>query len=256
MRILTCLKQVRHPESVFELDGGRALWPGPGLFKMSACDEFALEEALCLKDALAGIEVWALCLGPASAEAVLRRALGMGADRAALLLAGDDPPPRPGQVAAALAAWARERAFDLVLAGVMSEDAMQGQVGPMLAGLLGLPCVTSAVSVGLEGPAGPARVTREMEGGRRQTLELALPAMLTVLSSPRQPRYPTLSSLLRAKKAPIETLAAPGLAATPARERTLGLALPRRVRAGLTLEGDTAAKAASLCSILRERALL
>ncbi len=255
MRILTCLKQVRHPESLFSLEEGRALWPEPGLFKMSACDEFALEEGLSLKDALAGSEVWAVSLGPARAEAVLRRALGMGADQAALLLGEDEPPLRPARVAAALAEWARPKAFDLVLTGVMSEDAMQGTVGPMLAELLGLACATSVVEIA-PAPEGGLRVLREMEGGRRQALKINLPALLTVQSSARAPRYPTLSALLKAKKATIASHAPELNAGAGDRERLLGLAWPGRTRAGLTLEGDTAAKADRLYAILRERALL
>lgn len=255
-RLAICLKQVRSSETPLQLREGRAIWSGNDLFNMSNADEFALEEALCLKDAEPGVEVTAISLGPMRTQDVLRRALGMGADRAVHLLSGDEPPPRPGQVAAALAALAGPLAFDLILTGVMSEDAMHGLVGPMLAEMLDLPCATAVVALDLDLDARLVRVEREMEGGRRQALELPLPALLTIQSSRRAPRYPTLSNLLRAKKAVLPCMDVADLGMPPAREQTLALRLPVRQRAGLLLEGSTLEKAVRLHAILTEKALL
>ncbi|MBU1273876.1 MAG: electron transfer flavoprotein subunit beta/FixA family protein [Proteobacteria bacterium] len=254
MRILVCIKQVWEPESLFDLQGTE-LRPRPPLRrKVGSYDELALEEALRLKDRLPRTNLTVLSVGPPPVVDVLRRALGMGADRAVHILAPDQPPPRPATLAAWIAAWAQGQNFDLILTGVMSEDAMQGAVGPMLAAHLGWPPVTSVVSLKVDGHA--LAVEREMEGGRRQRLALPLPALLTVQSGPNQPRYPTLSNLLRAKKTTPLTVDAAGLAAPPDREKVVALTPPEKRRAGLVLEGSAAQKAERLLAMLRERALL
>lgn len=256
MRILVCCKQVAEPESLLLDEQGR---PDPGVparTKLAEWDARALEEALVLKETRPGVEVWVATAGPAEADAVLQRALGMGADQAAHILAGDDPPLRPAAIATWLAEFARGRGFDLILCGVMSEDAMQGLVGPMLAESLGLPCATGAVSLVLSPDDTGMRVEREMEGGRRQAVSLPLPALVTVGASPRQPRYPSLSNLMRAKKAPRLRIEAQSLAPAPVREERRGLSLPQRQRAGLRLGGGPAEKAAQLRAILQERSLL
>lgn len=256
MRILVCCKQVDEPESLL-LDGQGRPDPGvPARRKLAEWDARALEEALALKETLAGVEVWAVSVGPAEADTVLQRALGMGADQAAHIIAAADPPPRPAAIAAWLAEFARERGFDLILCGVMSEDAMQGLVGPMLAEVLGLACTTGAVSLEVSQDQASLRVEREMEGGRRQAVTLPLPALVTVGSSPRQPRYPSLSHLLRAKKAPRLRIEVESLVRVPVREERLGLFPPQRQRDGLRLAGDAAEKAAQLQVILQERSLL
>jgi electron transfer flavoprotein beta subunit len=258
MRILTCVKQVREPQSLLGLlglEGGAALWAEPARHKISACDEFALEEALRLADAHPGTEVCCLTVGPAGAEDVLRRALGMGATEAMHLLTPAGADPRPAQVAGAIAGWGRGQGFDLVLTGAMSEDAMQGAVGPMLAELLDLPCATAVTRLEVD-PAGRGlRAWRDMEGGLRQELALPLPALLTIQTSANQPRYPSLSNLLRAKKADLPTLALELLDA-PGQARRRGLEAPQRRRAGVVLEGSTVDKATALLGMLRERGLL
>ncbi len=254
MRILACIKQVWEPESLFDLQGSE-LRPRPPLrCKISSYDELALEEGLRLRDHLPAAHLTALSVGPPPVVEALRRALGMGADQAVHLLALEQPQPRPATLAAWVAAWARGQGFDLLLTGVMSEDAMQGAVGTMLAARLGLPCVTSVV--GLEYTGQGLEAIREMEGGRRQRLAVPLPALLTIQSGPQQPRYPTLSNLLRAKKTMPLTIEAASLAAPVERETVLALTPPEKRRAGLVLEGSPEQKADRLLAILRERALL
>lgn len=255
MRILTCLKQVREPQGLLGLERGRALWAEPARHKISAFDEFALEEALRLADCHPGTEVCCLTVGPAGAQDTLRRALGMGAAQAVHLLTPAGADPRPAAVARVIAGWAGGRGFDLVLTGVMSEDAMQGAVGPMLAARLGLPWATSVVALEADLRARQVRVWREMEGGLRQELALPLPALLTIQSSVKQPRYPSLSNLLRAKKATLPTVEI-SLDCQEGAAQRRGLEAPTRRRAGVMLEGSTAEKAAALLAILRERGLL
>jgi len=254
MRILCLIKQASEPESRFDLQQGRLLLRQPLRAKMSSYDEYALEAALGFKDAMPDTQLTALTLGPPACDAVLQRALGMGADQAVRLDDQDGVVTRPLAVASAMAAWAGSQGFDLILAGVMSEDAMQGAVGPMLAELLDLPLVTGAVELALGPDDASLVIQREMEGGLRQEVTLPLPAMVTINSGQSQPRYPTLSKLLKAKQTPpvVVEPAAPD----PPREVVIETGLPGKTRAGLVLEGDTASKASQLLALLRERALL
>jgi electron transfer flavoprotein beta subunit len=256
MRLLVCLKQVPEPESLFDLEQGRVIWRRPFRTRMGSLDEFALETGLRIKDAFPNTTIQAVTLGPISSSGILHRALGMGADQAFHIVTEDEQDLRPLAVASALADWAREGAFDLILCGAMSEDAMQGAVGPMLARLLDIPWATAVSSLETSQDASSIEVTREVEGGNRQILELPLPCLVTIQSSPFQPRYPALSKLLEAKKAdiPAYVLDARSLPAEP--EHIVRLEVPNRSRAGVFLEGSTIEKAVQLMAILRQRALL
>lgn len=256
MRILVCLKQVPEPESLFDLEEGRVAWRRPFRKRIGSLDEYALETSLRLKDAHPDTFIHAATLGPPDASDILRRALGMGVDQATHIIAEIEPGLGPLAVAGALAAWAKSRNFDLTLCGAMSEDAMQGAMGPMLARLLDVPWTTAASGLELSPDGRSAKATRDVEGGRRQVLELALPCLVTIQSSPFQPRYPALSKLLEAKKAEIPALALEEFVLPAQREAVVEVAHPSRARAGVFLEGDTAEKAAQLLVMLRERALL
>ncbi|MCF8033021.1 MAG: electron transfer flavoprotein subunit beta/FixA family protein [Desulfarculaceae bacterium] len=253
MRILCLVKQVSEPESPFDLEQGSLVLRPPARSQMNSYDEYALEAALTLKESLPDCRVCALTVGPASCDTVLQRAMGMGADQV-VRLDGLDDGAGPLAVASAVAAWAKEQAFDLILTGVMSQDAMQGAVGPMCAELLGLPWTSSVVELALDQEQRVLGAQREMEGGRRQQVELPLPCMVSLNSGINRPRYPTLSLLLKAKKTPPQVVEA--ARGPQPRERVIRVSLPGKKRAGLVLPGDTATKAQRLVAILRERALL
>jgi electron transfer flavoprotein beta subunit len=256
MNILVCLKQVPEPEAPLEWQADGPVTAGAGArYMLSGLDAQALEWALILTQDQPAARVEAVTVGPKRAAAVLERARGMGAQAGYHLLSPDEEDPPALAVASWLAAWARPRAYDLILAGGMSQDAMQGQVGPLLAGLLGLGWATLAVDLRLEAP-GRLYLEREIEAGRRQCLELDLPALVSVQASPRQPRYPSLSNLLKAKASPPEVTDVQGLEALAPRQELLGLARPERRRAGRVLSGGLEQQATELCAILRRQGLL
>lgn len=258
MNILVCLKQVSDPETAFALQASPpVLRLPPGTrYQMNGFDEYALEEALLIKEAVAGCALDALTVGPVRAAAVLQRAGGMGADRGIHILTSEEPEPDALGLATWIAAWAREQDYGLILCGVMSQDAMQGLVGPMLAELLGWPLATSVVQAQVRPGQQAVYAEREVEGGWRDCLELPLPALLTIQSGINRPRYPTLSNLLRAKQTRPHTIAAASLSRAPQGLELVGLAPPVRSRAGCRLEGSTQDKARQLAAMLRERALL
>lgn len=255
MRILVMIKQVCEPQSLFELADGRIVLSPATRFQLNTYDEYALEAALSLASGAQG-EVTALTIGPANAQAVLTRAAGMGAKKCVHLLWEAEAPPSPIQVAALAADWIPGQEFELILTGVMSQDSMNGAVGPMLAALLDLPLATSVVELEAGPGAQGIRAVREMEGGHRQFIKLPTPCLLTIQSSVNQPRYPTLSNLLRAKANPPQVIEASSRNLPPSEVLHLGADFPESSRAGLVLPGSTEEKAAALLRFLQERAFL
>ncbi|MBI5250691.1 MAG: electron transfer flavoprotein subunit beta/FixA family protein [Desulfomonile tiedjei] len=258
MRILVCVKQLLEPETPLCIDeSGR--WVNISQTtprQMNRFDEYALEQALVIREQTPDTTVDAISAGPESCSTVVRRALGMGADHGIHLLTGDQGYVSPIRTASCIALAARSRKYDLILAGVMSEDMAQGLVGPMVAEMLSLPCATSCIFVRVELAKASVYVEREIEGGRRQALELDLPALVSIQSGINKPRYPSLSNIMRANRQKLEVIST--VAAEPSRscEDLLHLSYPRKTRAGVLLEGTRKDKARQLLRVFRERSLL
>jgi electron transfer flavoprotein alpha/beta subunit len=149
MKILVCVKQVLDPDGPIRIDGsGQAIAAAPdALFRMNRFDEFALEAALLMRDEFPGTRIDALTAGPARAARTVRRALETGADEGIHLLLEDDACRTPFEIASLIGAFAHDRHYDLILTGVMAEDDMQAQVGPMLAEILGYPWATAVMAL-------------------------------------------------------------------------------------------------------------
>ncbi len=169
-------------------------------------DEVALEQAVRWKEAGLIREIIAVSIGSDRSQETLRHALALGADRA--ILVQDDTQPEPLAIAHLLKTLALREASDLVLLGRLSSDTGHGQVGPMLAGLLGWPQGTFVSSMALE--QGQLVISREIEGGQ-EALALTLPAIITADLRLATPRYLKLPNVLKAKKKNIETLASTDL---------------------------------------------
>lgn len=200
MKAYICIKRVPDTETRIKIAGdGASIDPAGVKYIISPYDEFAIEGALRLKDAGVVTEVVALTLGNAAAAEQLRSALAMGADRA-VLLKGEEGMDGLA-VAKGLAAELRDAEADLILFGMRAADDDQQQVGPMVAELLGLPCVT--VVAGLEHEDGKMVCQREVEGGT-EVVEASLPAVVTITKGAYEPRYPSLKGIMAAKKKPLE----------------------------------------------------
>jgi len=164
-------------------------------------DEIALEEALRLRERGAVDEVVVVSIGSAEAQAQLRTALAMGADRAWLVAV--DQPVEPLDAARVLLALAEREQVLAVLLGKQAIDDDNNQTGQMLAALWNRPQATFASKVEFDGSV--ARVTREVDAGL-QTIEVDLPAVITVDLRLNEPRYVKLPDIMKAKKKPLETL--------------------------------------------------
>jgi len=196
-----CIKQVADTETRVKVAAdGKALDPAGVTWILNPYDEFALEQALRVREKLGAGEVVVASLGGAGVAATLRNALAMGADRA-LHLRADAPPPDSLAVARALAAELRPLSPDLVWCGRQAVDGDAAQVGPMLGELLEMPCVTAVAGFELEGRT--AVVERDIEGGR-EVVEVQLPAVITTDKGLNEPRYASLKGIMAAKKKPIE----------------------------------------------------
>jgi len=201
---------------------------------MNPFDEIAVEEALKLKEAGKATEVIVVSAGVAACQETLRTALAMGADRAILIEIAADVDLQPLAVAKLLKAVAEKESAGLVILGKQAIDDDANQTGQMLAALLDWPQAVFASKVEIDGAS--AKVTREIDGGL-ETLEIKLPAIVSVDLRLNTPRYATLPNIMKAKKKPLDVLkpADLGVDVTP-RLKTLKVVEPGKRKAGVMVK--------------------
>jgi electron transfer flavoprotein beta subunit len=258
VKILVCVKQVPESSDTLQIDERRGCLScePSAVFRMNRFDEFALEEALLIKENLPGTLVEALSVGPERVSSSVQRALGMGVDHGIHILDRSDGYISPFTVASLIAACVRPRNYDLILTGVMAEDTMACQTGQLIAALLDLPCATSVIKERVCPESGEIEVEREIEGGSRQTVLLKMPAVLSVQPGINLPRYPSFSRVLRARTYPQEILKTEDFAIPEPRETCRGVRIPERASQGVFIEGSSRGKARKLIKILHEKSLL
>jgi len=252
LKILIPLKQV--PDSTVRVkvapDGKSVVTEGI-TWSISPYDEYAIEMALERKDADPSTVVAVVTVGPARSRDALRQALAMGCDEASLVTADH---AAPLAVARALAKVVDEAKPDLVLCGKQASDDDQGFVGPAVAEILGWPHVATITKVV---PAdGGVELWREVEGGH-EVWKAPLPALATVHKSEKEPRYPSLPGIMKAKKKeiPERALSALGGDATGPTWTVLSME-PPPVRGGgkILKDGDAKQIAQQLAIALRDEA--
>ncbi|GAB3455104.1 electron transfer flavoprotein subunit beta/FixA family protein [Streptomonospora sediminis] len=212
-------------------------------------DEYAIEEALLLKEKHGG-EVTVLTMGPDQATDSIRKALSMGADKAVHLVDDELHGSDALQTAYALSKALGTVGFDLVVLGSESTDARTGVVGAALAEYLGLPQLTLAGKVDVDGSA--IRIQRATDYGY-DVVEAQLPAVVSVVEKINEPRYPSFKLIMQAKKKPVEKLsvadagidtAQVGLAKAGTETSDFAPAPPRAAGTVVKDEGDGGTKAA------------
>jgi electron transfer flavoprotein beta subunit len=256
MKIVVCVKQVPATDSRIRIapEGDRIVEQDV-TWVVSPYDEFAIEEALLLKEKKGG-EVVLLSLGPERVQSALRTGLAMGADAAVHLKDARFDKADASVTAAALAAAVRGLGpVDLVLTGQQGVGDDQSQIPGMLAEKLDLPQVTMALKI--EVGDGKATVEREI-GGAHEVWETSLPAVISAQKGLNQPRYASLKGIMAAKKKTIEVkdAAALGLdaAALEPKVTLTALSLPPARPPVKMIEGDPAAQAKELIRLLHEEA--
>jgi electron transfer flavoprotein beta subunit len=246
MKIAVCVKQVVDTEAVKKLDPSSWRLDRSVACVLNPYDEYAVEEALRIKEAHEG-EVVAVCMGPERAEEAVRKALAMGADSAVLVtdaaLAGSDAQA----TAYALAEALKTLEWDLVIFGVRSTDGETGCVPAAVAELLGVPLLSTLAKVEVQGAT--VKVHRETEQGY-VAYECPTPAVLSVIKGINEPRYPSMKGIMGAKKKPLDVkdasslgLDASQLGLSGAKTRVISGRTPEPRKAGVKVDdGGTGAK--------------
>ena len=201
MQIAVLVKSIPDPYGVPKLDD-QHLVDRAGEGNLDPGDEYAVEAGLKIAEAHGG-EVALVTMGPENASAAIRKGLSMGAHSAGHV---SDPSLRGADVLATarvLAAALKRSPFDLVIAGVESTDGSTGTLPMAVAELLGVPSLTFARAVEIDGDR--VRVERITDLGY-DVIESPMPALVTVTGSAAEPRYPTLKGIMAAKSKPVETL--------------------------------------------------
>jgi electron transfer flavoprotein beta subunit len=255
MNIVVCVKQV--PDTAAE----RKLRPADSTLDRAAVDglineldEYAIEEGLQIAEAQraagAEAEVTIVSMGPEKAAESIRKALSMGADSAVHLLddglAGSDAL----STSYALAKVLEQTGFDLVICGAESTDARMGVMAAMLAERLGVPQVSLAAQVEIDGTT--IRIRRVSDDGYHEA-EASLPAVISVVEKINEPRYPSFKGIMAAKKKPVKTLtvgdlgidpSAVGLAGAGTEVVDFAVRPPRQAGVIVKDDGDGGVKAA------------
>jgi len=255
MKIAVCIKQVPDTETRIRIaPDGKGIVENDVNWIVSPYDEFAIEEALKIKEAKGG-EVVLLTLGPDRAQSALRSGLAMGADSALHL---KDPLFEKTDTlgtAWALASALKPLAPDLILMGQQGVGGDNAQVPGLVAEILDLPQVTMAVKIELQD--GRATIEREIEGAH-ETWEVTLPAVVSAQKGLNEPRYASLKGIMAAKKKLIETKGAADLSLTAEqlapRTRVVALELPPARSAVKMIEGDADTQVKELLRLLHEEA--
>jgi electron transfer flavoprotein beta subunit len=256
MKILVMVKQVPDTATQVKIGGdGKAIDTAGVTWIVSPYDEFAVEEALRIKEKRGQGEVVAVTLGPDRAKETLRACLAMGVDRAIHLL---DPAWDGADALAtsrALAAVIKQEAPGLALFGRQAIDDDMGSVGAQVAELLGWPCASWIMEEAVDADGKTVRVGRQVEGGL-EVFDLPLPAVVSAQKGLNEPRYPTLKGIMGAKKKEIKDVKAAdlGIAPEPPALAVVKLeALPPRPP-GRIIPGEPAEAVKELVRALREDA--
>ena len=256
MKILVAVKQVPDTATQVKISSDPKAIDTAGItWIVSPYDEFAIEEALRIKEKRGQGEVVAVTLGPDRAKETLRSALAMGCDRAIHV---NDPALANADTlttARALAAVVKQEAPQLVLCGRQAIDDDAGAVGAQLAEVLGWPCASWIMEETIDADAKTVRVGRQVEGGL-EVFDIPLPAVLSAQKGLNEPRYPTLKGIMGAKKKEIKDVKASDLGLspiTPELSITALEALPARPP-GRIIPGDVKDAVKELVRSLREDA--
>lgn len=228
MRVVVCVKQIPDPASPYELDPETHFLQRPTDQLLDDTDRFGVEVGLLLAEQTEG-EVVLVSMGPAGNLQGIRQALAMGADRAVVV---DDPTLRGADsltTARVLSAAIQREGFDVVIAGPESTDGYSGVVPQQIAEFLGVPALSFAKKVELDGET--IRIERQTEEGY-DIVEAAAPVVIAVTAGVVEPRYPTFKGIMAAKSKPIDQIGTTDLGVAAARGQEIVAVRPAPERAG------------------------
>tara|TARA_B100001750_G_C15476840_1_gene582997 strand:- start:1086 stop:1754 length:669 start_codon:yes stop_codon:yes gene_type:complete len=171
---------------------------------MNPPDNFAIEEALLIKERAGHGEVVIVSMGPVRVQKVIREGLAKGADRGIHLEEDGQIQTDPLTIAKSISSILKDENFDLVLTGLQSDDTGMGQTGILIGEMLGMSTGTLAMETDVQ--ENVIRVKRELESGWFQWVKFPLPASISIQSGLNTPRYPSLKGIMGAKKKEIKVV--------------------------------------------------
>ena len=208
MKIAVLVKQVIGSESTLEISQDQKWIDESNVtFVMNPPDNYAIEEAMLIKEKLGLGEVVIVSMGPARVQKVIREGLSKGADRGIHIETEDLKDIDPLYISKVFAETLRDENFDLILSGLQSDDSGMGQTGVLLGELLNMSTATLAIETDID--QDKIKVKRELESGWFQWVELESPSSISIQSGINQPRYPSLKGIMGAKKKEIKVISAP-----------------------------------------------
>lgn len=253
MNIIACVKQVPDTEAQIKVKAdGSGIEEGQIKWVMNPYDEYGVEEALRLKEKNSG-DVTVVSVGPARAMETIRTALAMGADKGVHVC---DPALDNADAyvtASALAAAIKGMPYDIIFCGQRAIDDDSGQVGAILAELLGIPQLTIVTKLEFAGTT--VKATRPIEGAQL-LIETSLPCVVTAQKGLNEPRYASLPGIMKAKKKPVDVKNAAALGVNAQVKAKVAKTIPPPARAAgkIICGDDPAQKAAEVARLLREEA--
>jgi electron transfer flavoprotein beta subunit len=253
VNIYVCIKQVPDTEASILVKGGRSINEAAIKWIVSPYDEYAVEEALKLKEKLAGSTVTAVCLGPERAQNALRTALAMGADCAVLVESAAALDSR--NTARALAHVIRaNKEYGVIFMGKQAIDDDASQLHILLAEELAIPAATNVMAFAFAD--GKVRVEREIDEGAREVIEMAAPCVVAAAKGLNTPRYASMMGIMKAKKIEIKKipLSETGVDEAQNKVRLLKLSAPAEKPQGRIIPGEPDAAVQELVRLLREEA--
>ena len=208
MKIAVLVKQVVGSESALEISQDQK-WidNSSATFVMNPPDNYAIEEAMLIKEKIEAGEVVIVSMGPQKVQKVIREGLSKGADRGIHIETESLNEIDPLYISKVLAKTLRDENFDLILSGLQSDDGGMGQTGVLLGELLNMSTATLAIETDID--QNKIRIKRELESGWFQWVELESPSSISIQSGINQPRYPSLKGIMGAKKKEIKVIPAP-----------------------------------------------
>jgi len=252
MNILVCIKQVPDMESKFKVAADGTWYDTADLaWRMNEYDEYAVEQAVRVGEQEKGADLTVLSIGPDRVKETIKKALAMGCSRGVHIADDSACSREPYQIAAIISEYARGKGYDLIFTGMQSQDQGSGQVGILIAEMLGIPSVSTIVDFAYGD--GRIEAKRELEGGVKAKVTTMIPAVLTCQLGLNTPRYPTLPNIMKAKKKELLSIPVAELLHADPRLVAGSVHLPEKKGGGLILEGEDAEMASRLIAILREK---
>ena len=260
MNVLVLIKQVADTEARIFISSDQKGLEIENKYAVNLFDEFAVEEAIRIKEALKDVQITVCTFAPARATEALRTTIAMGADKAVRIDSSHFETDDPLIIARILASYAKTEAFDLILCGRQAMDDESANVGAMTAEFLNIPHVSQISRLTMLDSA-TAEVENEIEGEKKIS-EVTLPALFTTQKGLNEPRVPLITGVMKAMKTEIGVLD-PASFGTPfgpidngsSRINVLSYELPAKRPSVHIIEGGTPEeKVKGLVKVLKDEA--